>query len=174
MAKRNSNRNSGRTAEGGLRKTESVRELSRPLARDVTRDPWQGYEFFRPDLSAFETISTPINEIANARVSAPAPARPAQSTISRSPYVAKAGQGATRRTDPPAPVARPRVAELKRPELLRGKAPTPQPARRPDMHEVRSARIEPSRSVCKERPRDTKPRGGGGSRNFIPWCDRKR
>lgn len=51
-----------------------------------------------------------------------------------------------------------------------------QTANRVVSHEVRpKARVESVRSVCKERPTDTRPSGGGGGKKaFVPWCDRKR
>lgn len=50
-----------------------------------------------------------------------------------------------------------------------------QPAKRVVSHEVRpKAREESLRSVCKPRPTDNRPRGGGAGKTFVPWCDRKR
>lgn len=44
------------------------------------------------------------------------------------------------------------------------------PSRRRE--EVRDMLDDPRKTVCKERPKDTKSKGGG-SRAFVPWCDRK-
>lgn len=49
-----------------------------------------------------------------------------------------------------------------------------QPAR-PDHLQTDKASVtrkEPAREHCKQRP--TKTKGNGGSRSYVPWCDRRR
>lgn len=169
MAKRNKNREASRPSTGGVRKTANFREVSRSVTRDLT----QPFEFFKPDLSAFETI----NETANARISFDAPAsRPAARGTSSRPASARANSAtpskrSLERKNEPVATGRPRISHYQ-PALLRPNKP--QPAKKLERHEVRSARLEPLRVTCKPRPKDTKPKGGGGSgKEFVPWCDRR-
>lgn len=67
------------------------------------------------------------------------------------------------------------LADLQeRRERERQKASAVQTANRDHLQDKRPSetRKEPVREHCKQRP--TKTKGNGGSRSFVPWCDRKR
>jgi hypothetical protein len=151
MARRNSNRDASGRSQGGVRLTESTVRVSPALARRVETpvDRLARMGGFTPlDLSAFEPISYQRIEL----LEPPIPQR-----------VQPAPSGGYR------PIAQSALntPTTKAPSLLKA-AKTP--ARREVMHEIRTARIDTPR--CKQRPKDN--RGNGGSRAFIPWCDRKR
>lgn len=170
MGKRNKNRETGRPATGGIRKTANYRSVSRPESRHVSDGLFDG--FFKPDLSAFETV----NEVANARISyidTPA-ARAAARGVSSSTHSPRANTASPSK----------RSLERKNEPLHPGRArvtpytpitnkPTPKPAMKLERHEVRPARLEPQRATCKPRPKDNRAKSGGSGKEFVPWCDRR-
>lgn len=168
MAKRNKNRAARREPQGGLRQTANNRSVSGGFARNVS----EPYSFFRPDLSAFETI----NDRANARISwadTPATRPAARGTPSRQTPVRAYDTPSKRSLERKAERenSRPTVSDW-RPQLLKRPSNAPA-ARKLERHEVRSARLEPSRPTCKSRPKDNRPKSGGSGKEFVPWCDRK-
>lgn len=176
MAKRDKDRDTSRRSEGGLRNTESVRRLSDGFTRELRGDPLDaiGGGFYRPDLSAFETVdrvsNRRVDEIVNApppRVSAGSPGRIASSYLAQ-----QSKRAAERARETPASGRAP--INTAPPALLQNR-PLAKRASPVVTHEVRTARVERAHATCKERPRSNKPRKGGGSgKTFVPWCSRKR
>lgn len=178
MAKRNKDRSSSRPFEGGLRKTKAITELSRSIeGRRWTPDPLEaiGGAFRTPDLSAFEPevyrplpVLTDYDRIlppqARARMVTAPTALQARAAQSRAALARTAEREASRRTLEPSQT-RPLTG---RPE--QSKVPA---ASKLDTHEVRHARVEPTRQNCKERPMPVK-KGHGSGKSFVPWCERKK
>lgn len=169
MAKRNRDGNAGRALSGGIRQTRGVRETVSRATRGS--DPFASLGRYEVDLdlSAFEDADREIgtrferafDEIVRKRY-APAPQKRKQPEGRATEY--------TDRRKAPIKAER-RDSRL---SLAEGQAVTKQSARIDHLHAERSdKRKERSRPInCKQRPEPTK--GGGSSRKFVPWCDRKR
>lgn len=193
MARKNRDRSSSgnetsynepRRETGGLRNTQLVRTVSRNTNRDRAD---YGVTTFDLDLSAFQPQR---EDYRDALPATPQYLRPAASYQKGRPRSVQ-GDSATRADSASTLLARPQdtrqpgvPSSLQTRRLLR-----PGPARitkmappkqsqltaRPDhLPAQRSAtqRKEKSRDNCKQRPEPTKSRGAGGSRKFVPWCDR--
>ena len=168
MARKPKNRDDSRTLAGGLRETRRVASVRRDTERRYDDKAYTSPldNLFRPDLRAFEHVelvdynrglarndSVASGSISRSRDLSPSRYKLASKQVTRKPGAAKSLQ------------------DRKEPQFG-GQKITAKPV---VSHEVRSpARVERVRSTCKERPRDNKPKGGGGSRAYVPWCDRKR
>lgn len=173
MARGNSNRSNSRPATGGLRNTQSVRLVSRSIARQVA-GPLDaiGGRFFSPDMSAF-TDGPVHGEITDGRASA-IRSDPARKAAPGRVLAAKAANHslrpiATAVTVAPAPAHRaptkaskPLTKQGARPLVTQSKTSIP-------------SRVERSHPTCKERPeRPQRGKSGGASKvTFVPWCGRK-
>lgn len=172
MARKNKDRDGSRKATGGLRETRRVAELRRGQERrerEAYFSPSLGGGFFTPNLSAFEHV-----EIED-------PNR----GLSRDNNIASGYRNAGPRDLTPSRYKQAQMQDRRQPggaSFLQERKPTAafggqklQTENRVVSHEVRpKAREESVRSVCKPRPTDNRPKGGGGGKSFVPWCDRKR
>ena len=169
MARRDRDRDDRREESGGVRRTQAVRTVERAIA---DRRP-TSVSTFDLDLSAF---GPSVGEPDRNRASIASPqslAQPSRQTAlrSRNQTVADSKRGAQRREE--------RELDrktLKRPLEVKKQVAaqrTKTVASRDHLHEVRPARKESTRqkNSCKERP--TKTKGSGGSRKFVPWCNRR-
>lgn len=172
MARKNKDRDGSRKSTGGLRETRRVTELRRVVARrerEAYSSPALSGQMFSPDLSAFEHV-----DIVD-------PNR----DMSRQNNIASGYRNAGPRDLTPSRYKQASLQDMRRPGAavsLQERKPTApfggqklQSANRVVSHKVRpKAREESVRSVCKPRPTDNRPRGGGAGKTFVPWCDRKR
>lgn len=172
MARKNKDRDGSRKATGGLRETRRVTDIRRVQARrerDAYSSPALSGQMFSPDLSAFEHVDIidPNRE------------------LSRHNNIASGYRNAGPRDLTPSRYKQASLQDMRRPGAaisLQDRKPTAafggqklETANRVVSHEVRPKAREVSvRSNCKERPTDNRPRGGGGGKTFVPWCDRKR
>lgn len=161
---------------GGGGPRSGVREDQRPPV--ITRPPVVPSPITRPGVPPRRpvVVGTPNPGPAPVRPEPTAPRPPvvsdpirARSTIKNSALSVrhigppKTARDATesRRPDPKTPVARKSdVGRKAEPATVKSK-----PVRSPE--KVR----EPDRTVCKPRPKENTPKGGGGGpRKFVPWC----
>lgn len=169
MAKRNRNGEPSRKASGGIRQTSGVRRATDPyIGRSL--DQRIGFYDVELDLSAFhveDARETPFEALARAQES-----RQPGRTVSMQKRKQPEGRATDYTDRRRAPIQTERRDS--RLSLAEGQAVTKQAARTDHLHAERSdKRKERSRPInCKQRPEPTK--GGGSSRKFVPWCDRKR